>query len=75
MTSLSEISSRLEKLYSIKLGKDKVKLILESAKVGLVKYFIHVIYCHLIKFHQHTSHKSSVIPVKYLEFSAFYKEC
>ena len=33
VTSLSEISSRLEKLYSTKFGKDKVKLILESAKV------------------------------------------
>ena len=33
VTSLSEISSRLEKLYSAKFGSGKVKLILESAKV------------------------------------------
>jgi hypothetical protein len=37
VTSLSEISSRLQKLYSIKFGEDKVKLILESAKVGFAK--------------------------------------
>jgi hypothetical protein len=39
--SLSEISLRLEKLYSVKFGEDKVKLILESAKVGLMKYITH----------------------------------
>ncbi|XP_028405691.1 dedicator of cytokinesis protein 9-like isoform X2 [Dendronephthya gigantea] len=37
VTSLSEISSRLEKLYSAKLGSGKVKLILESAKVNVEK--------------------------------------
>ncbi|CAB4023626.1 dedicator of cytokinesis 9-like, partial [Paramuricea clavata] len=35
--SLSEISLRLEKLYSVKFGGDKVKLILESAKVNVEK--------------------------------------
>ena len=33
VTSLAEVSARLQQIYSIKHGKDAIKLILESAKV------------------------------------------
>lgn len=42
VTSLGEISSRLEKMYASKFGKDKIKLILESAKVGLTSAWYYV---------------------------------
>lgn len=36
VTSLSEISTRLHKLYGERLGEDRVKLILESSKVQFI---------------------------------------
>lgn len=41
--SLSEVSSRLQHLYNTKLGKDKVKLILESGKVSFKLYELEIL--------------------------------